>query len=500
MSKALLSTTILATSVFASPLWADLTADDAWAKFQETYTSYGAEVVTSDVSQADGTLTASDLVVRFAQPDFEFAVNVGDMSFAEQGDGTVRVEQPQDMTMVISGEMDGEPGEVTMSLRTEDFVTVLSGTPDDLSAAYSAASVTLSIDDVPDMPETAEFLFEMGMSSLTGSTRTTDAEGGARVQASAAVGGLSYDFMVKEPGEVDMQIGFEGSNLDVVTSYFMPEGISMADPAAAYANPDLRQDLKVTMGGSSLAFAFNDFESSGTGTLTATGGEVLGTLENGVFGYEGGAMGIQATVEASDLPVPLNFALSGYDYGFAMPMIKTDDARDFRVAIGLRDLELDPFLWNLFDPGEVLPRTPATVAFDISGLGRWFIDIMNPEEIEAAVLEVPGEVTEVTLSDLEVAAAGAELTGTGSFALDNTDLETFDGFPRPEGKIDLQLVGANGLLDKLVQMGLVPEDQVMGARMMMGLFAVPGQGEDTLNSTIEVNGEGHVLANGQRLR
>lgn len=40
----------------------------------------------------------------------------------------------------------------------------------------------------------------------------------------------------------------------------------------------------------------------------------------------------------------------------------------------------------------------------------------------------------------------------------------------------------------------------MGARMMMGLFAVPGEGEDTLNSKIEVNGEGHVLANGQRIR
>ena len=39
----------------------------------------------------------------------------------------------------------------------------------------------------------------------------------------------------------------------------------------------------------------------------------------------------------------------------------------------------------------------------------------------------------------------------------------------------------------------------MGARMMMGLFAVPGEGEDTLKSKIEVNDEGHVLANGQRL-
>ena len=36
--------------------------------------------------------------------------------------------------------------------------------------------------------------------------------------------------------------------------------------------------------------------------------------------------------------------------------------------------------------------------------------------------------------------------------------------------------------------------------MMMGLFARPGDGEDTLVSTIEVQEDGAVLANGQRIR
>ena len=55
------------------------------------------------------------------------------------------------------------------------------------------------------------------------------------------------------------------------------------------------------------------------------------------------------------------------------------------------------------------------------------------------------------------------------------------------------------LLEKK-KMGLVPEEQAMGARMMMGLFARPGDGEDTLVSTIEVQEDGSVLANGQRIR
>ena len=93
----------------------------------------------------------------------------------------------------------------------------------------------------------------------------------------------------------------------------------------------------------------------------------------------------------------------------------------------------------------------------------------------------------------------ARLSGAGSFTFDNTDMVTFNGVPRPEGALDLRLEGANALLDKLVAMGLLPQEQAMGARMMMGLFGVP-EGDDTLTSKIEVNAEGHLLANGQRLQ
>ena len=51
-----------------------------------------------------------------------------------------------------------------------------------------------------------------------------------------------------------------------------------------------------------------------------------------------------------------------------------------------------------------------------------------------------------------------------------------------------------------IQMGMLPQEQALGARMMMGVFATPGDGDDTLVSKIEVNDQGHVLANGQRLQ
>ena len=106
----------------------------------------------------------------------------------------------------------------------------------------------------------------------------------------------------------------------------------------------------------------------------------------------------------------------------------------------------------------------------------------------------------MTTNDLLVSMIGAKLTGTGAFTFDNADMQTFPGMPRPEGFVELALTGANAVLDKLIQMGFVSDNDAMGARMMMGMFAVPGEGEDSLKSRIEINEQGQVLANGQRIR
>jgi hypothetical protein len=149
-----------------------------------------------------------------------------------------------------------------------------------------------------------------------------------------------------------------------------------------------------------------------------------------------------------------------------------------------------------------LSRDPATIALNLTGKAKVLFDFMNPDQ--AAALEssgaAPGELNALTLKNLVVDAVGARLTGTGDFTFDNSDLASFDGMPRPTGAVDLKLVGGNGLLDKLVEMGMLPQEQAMGARMMMGLFAVASAEPDTLNSKLEINDEGHILANGQRIQ
>ncbi|MBD0866386.1 MAG: hypothetical protein GDA36_12755, partial [Rhodobacteraceae bacterium] len=44
------------------------------------------------------------------------------------------------------------------------------------------------------------------------------------------------------------------------------------------------------------------------------------------------------------------------------------------------------------------------------------------------------------------------------------------------------------------------QQSAMMARGMMGMLAIPGDAPDTLTSTLEINDQGHVLANGQRIQ
>ena len=113
---------------------------------------------------------------------------------------------------------------------------------------------------------------------------------------------------------------------------------------------------------------------------------------------------------------------------------------------------------------------------------------------------MPGQLDALDIKSVDLDMIGAQLTGSGNFTFDNSDRETFGGMPRPTGVLDLTLRGGNALLDKLSEMGMVGPQEAGSARMMMGLLAVPGDSPDTLKSKIEINKQGHITANGQRIQ
>ena len=121
--------------------------------------------------------------------------------------------------------------------------------------------------------------------------------------------------------------------------------------------------------------------------------------------------------------------------------------------------------------------------------------ILTEDLIESSSDIPPFENSQVRLNALRVSLAGAELTGSGK-ATDTSQ----GGMPSGVGELDLVLTGGNTLIDTLVDMGLLPNEDAMGARMMLGLLARPGEGTDTLISNIKIDESGAIFANGQRIK
>ncbi|WP_299553549.1 DUF2125 domain-containing protein [uncultured Tateyamaria sp.] len=503
------SGTAVALCLPATAALADLTAEEVWADWQ-SYMSSAGYTVTGSETIGSGSVSVSDMMlnVEFADDTgaSDFKVVLESINFVEQGDGSVAIELPANSTMNMS--FQPETGEdVTLAIDFNQTAPnmVASGDPGDLTYTYAAdaariALQSLTIDGVSVGPEIAKL--DMTMTNLTQVVQTT--VGDLRTMSqNMEVESVDYDFAFKDPESDDMfQIIGTMSGLKLDGTGDLPIDTDVQD-VNAMLNDGFQADASFTTTGGSYDMSFSS-ETDGNGTANATSTGAKFDISIGPDGllYDVAQSGVDMNVLLTELPLPLSFSAAEIGTRFLLPLQKSNEEQDFGMAVTLSDFSMSDAIWSLFDPTSQLPRDPATLLVDLSGKAKVLFDFLDPTQ--AAVLDepdtAPGELNALTINKLELDVVGTRLTGAGDFVFDNSDLVTFDGMPRPEGAVDLTLVGGNGLLDKLVGMGLLPEDQAMGARMMMGLFAVPGEGEDTLNSKIEVNDEGHVLANGQRIR
>jgi hypothetical protein len=105
-------------------------------------------------------------------------------------------------------------------------------------------------------------------------------------------------------------------------------------------------------------------------------------------------------------------------------------------------------------------------------------------------------VDNAEIKALNLKIAGAELQTTGSAIMDSSQFP-----PVPEGTVNISLTGAQGLIGKLTEIGLIPEQNVMMIQGMTAMFFRPGDGgEDHLISVIEMTKDGHIKANGMQIK
>jgi hypothetical protein len=479
-----------------------VTPQQVWDEVRALMESYGQTVTVGSQEESGGSLTVRDVVIDFAVPDTTSSATLAEMTFVDRGDGSVAIVLAPEYRVVSRTDSGtGEPLEMEMLMTHSGLEIIVSGDERAKTYDFSADGITLTMSGeagAEDASAPIDMRFGIGPNTGQYVVRTGDA--GREFESNLEAAAVNIDLTSGSPQGGDaFRLALTLKEVTSTSNGFLPADVTLEDlPAALRAG--LRAAGTVNYAGSETSFdgSMEGTQSAGSGSSQGGAFEFAFSPEGIVYG--GRSQQSQMSFRSSDIPLPeLSLVFEESDFRLALPVTASDEPRDFALRTALRGLTVSDSIWALFDPMGVLPRDPATLALDLAGKARWFVDILDPEAA-AATTEAPGELNELTLAGLELRLAGAELTGSGAFTFDNADTTTFEGMPRPEGAVDLTLVGGNALLDKLVSMGLVPEDQAMGARMMLGLFARPGDGEDTLVSKIEINREGQVLANGQRLR
>ncbi|MCF6316461.1 MAG: DUF2125 domain-containing protein [Marinosulfonomonas sp.] len=479
--------------------FAEVTAAEVWQDWHDYMTSFGYEVTSKNETSGD-TVTVNDMIIAMDLPEDGGTIKVsfGTLIFKGQGDGTVAVMLPETMPVGIDA---GDEFSVTMNYNLSDMSMVVSGSAAEMTYTYSAAQMGISIADLMiEGDKIDDAKLDLILTNISGSTVSTTGNIRHMVQSFSA-DMLTYDFAIEEPGDGSFAMAVKGSIADFKgnSDSMIPNGVDFEQFAAALtAGFAVKGGL--TWGAGGYEFSTTDGGGSMTGSSSSDSGSLDFGMDRDSIHYGGTAIGTKASFTSPALPFPVDISIAESVFNLLMPVNKSDAPSDFGMTIKLGDFTVSDGIWAMFDPGGILSRDPATINLDLSGKANWLVDIMDPESDDMADVEIPGQLHALTLKALQVKVAGADLTGSGAFTFNNDDLETFDGLPAPTGALDLKLTGGNGLIDNLVKMGLLPEDQAMGARMMMGLFAVVGDGDDTLTSKIEVNGDGSILANGQHLK
>ena len=488
----------IAALLIASSASADVSASQVWDEWQAMLSAMGED----SVSFTGGTETGGDLTVNglkmtiVGEDNFQAVADIGTMVFDGQGDGTVIVTMPESYPLVMTGD---EGQSITMTITQTGMQIIASGEPSNINYAVAADRYGIIMDEFNDPSGATIGDVRFLMNNVVGNYAVKTGE---MRDIDYAIQTSSMDLLidVKDP-ESDGMFLMSGkmNDLTLAASASLPLVFDAENPELMFAS-GLSGQGTYTIGSADYIFDFKDGSDAAQGSASIGSGFVEGGLVNDTLAYNTAFKDLVVNLTVPDFPFPINVSMADYGIGLTMPTAPTDAPADVGLKIDLVDLSVNDEIWMMGDPTGALPHDPVTLQLDLTGKAKLLMDIMNPEDAQSMALgENPAELYELALNNLLLRAAGAEVTGTGAFTFDNSDLETFDGMPRPTGAVTVNVNGANKLIDTLVTMGLLPEQQASMGRMMMGMFART-VGDDQLSSTLEINAEGHVLANGQRIQ
>ncbi len=484
-------------SVVASAALADVTAEDVWAHWQEQLSAYGeSEVTIGGITRSGSILTVEGIEIRAEDAGGASSVRIPQIIFAEGSDGTVAVTLPPLIMIGFSQDDSGGANLIDMALQSVNASVLVSGTPDAMVYDFGADRMTLSASEIVENGEgvPADILFNAN--GLRGESRQNS---GQTREVSSSFSAHSVDLLIGvDDGSSRIDLSASASDIFATSEARFPAGATASMQDLRESGGFLRAGYESGLG--TFVLAVNE-DGSATNIVVGTASnrfELTIAAETISMGSE--STGVTVGLSGDTVPFPIALTATALGQSFAFPVVSTKGPVPMGMTLNVSDLALDDQIWTMLDPFGAVPHEPLTLQYTIEGTARLRYDLDDSDrDQKIGEGENPFEIHSANISGLRLAFAGAELTGEGAFIFDNADTETFAGMPRPEGRARLEAIGINTLFDRLATVGLLPDEQLMGFRMMLGMFA-DVVGDDHLVSEVEITPAGQILLNGQRLR
>lgn len=519
-----LATSALALILGAGAALADLTPAQVWENVERSLTDAGSELEIGSREESGDRLVLEDVVLRApAEADASFSVTFPRMVFEEAGDGQVRSVVEGDMQFLArSTDMSGEESGFDMVMQMPGNETISSGTVDDMRHVYTIpelrltgsasdsegeAPLTVTMADIAG-DQTIRLLEDGGNEQtydlraatmdLTITGESTAAEiGEADEGEDSATDGTTPD---ATPGATDsFEATFRLEDMTITGEGTTPGGVAGfdVDPAEALrAGMDGTATIAVGPMTGAFKSVTSDYagqQQEGRGSFSAESGELTAALSAAGLTLDTKGMNSNVKIQSSGMDMmPVSYGMAEWGFGLVLPMLADEAEQPFGLTYRIGGLTLDDALWSIFDPEAKLPRDPANLDIDIDGQAVLVADLMDPEAVEAQDMPFLPRSLTVNRMSLDAVGASAEVTGALTFGDDPT---------QPVGNITGNFTGINALMDTMVAMGLLPQEQLMGTRMMMAMFARPVDGdENRLRTEMEFREDGSIYANGQQVK
>ncbi len=485
----------------AAPGWS-MTVDEAWQAMKDDYAALGMTMTSGSVDKSGGVMTVSDIVISHASGGSSITFDVSTLTLTETGSDVVLTRPDTDGIGFVfrSDSAASKPTRIKGVITDPGGRTVVSRQETATRYDYDASRMTVEVTSLKVDGEKLKGAFNLEMAGIK-SGLSSDISNNVYLQTLSA-DTMSMVLDMKDPrnsrnaAEITATIADFSSDVsgDFNTLiFYSPEALENQDISAFSGTYSHR------FGQTEMIIHVTDAGESLDMQIAASGADATGALKGGTVTSDVSIRDAGLTMSGSDIPLPqIKAKLSELAYGTSLPLAKTDDFAPADLRIRLGGLEIDKAIWSLFDPGAVLPRDPIDFSVDVSGKVKWLANLFDEDEMLSMIdTDDPGiQVSEATINELLLSALGAKFTAGGSFTFDNSDRTTFNGLPAPKGTVTMSLTGLNGLMTRLAKLKVLPKEQIVMVKGMIGMIAQPGEGGDEYVSQIKVKPNGKILANG----